>query len=144
MSTQTISEAIKAKRLALGWSQRQLSKAAGLNESAIKNIEAGKSRNPRGDTLSAIAAALGCSLSDFYNDTPGEDNVALGDTEGAPDPAPLPDINKLRTTIIVMERLAGLPQEAAQEKADRIIRLWLGLPLDGRVDTAENLSRKIS
>ena len=58
---------------ARGLSARRLSLDAGLNESAVKAILAGKSRNPRSDTLGAIAGVLGCTVNDL-----------LGAANGAP------------------------------------------------------------
>lgn len=56
---------LKRRRHAAGMSQRQLSEAAGLNDSAVKKIESGGVTHPRMDTLSALAKALGCSVADL-------------------------------------------------------------------------------
>lgn len=44
---------------------RDVSRKAGLGETAVKDILSGKSKRPEFDTLSAIAAEIGCSLGDF-------------------------------------------------------------------------------
>lgn len=49
----------------LGLSARGLSLSAGLNDSAVKNILNGRSVHPRADTLTALARALGCTMSDL-------------------------------------------------------------------------------
>ena len=46
-------------------SQRALSLAAGLNESAVKNILTGKSHHPRHDTVERLAAAAGVSATEL-------------------------------------------------------------------------------
>lgn len=56
----TIGSRIKARREALGWSQRELAKAAGVSTSTIGNLEAGIRHQPR--SLLSIAAALGMSV----------------------------------------------------------------------------------
>ena len=46
-----------------GFNQKSLARAAGLNETAVRDILIGKSKHPRHDTVQKIAGALGCSLS---------------------------------------------------------------------------------
>ena len=50
---------IRELRLKRGWSQSELARRAGVKQSIISYIENGKTKNPRIDTLSAIATALG-------------------------------------------------------------------------------------
>lgn len=52
--------AIRAARLARGWTQRQLAEAAGLSEIAIKRLEGGKNL-PSGESLNRLAQALNVS-----------------------------------------------------------------------------------
>ncbi|CAB4126102.1 LexA SOS-response transcriptional repressors (RecA-mediated autopeptidases) [uncultured Caudovirales phage] len=52
----TISERLKHARKLKGWSQEQLAKAAGVNQSTIGNIESGLRKSPR--ELLAIAACM--------------------------------------------------------------------------------------
>ena len=54
-------EAVLAARARAGWSQKQLSKASGIDQSDISKIERGVA-NPSVSTLSRIAEALGCEL----------------------------------------------------------------------------------
>lgn len=50
---------IRELRLKRGWSQSKLAKKAGVKQSVLSYIENGRTKNPRIDTLTAIAAALG-------------------------------------------------------------------------------------
>lgn len=54
-----LAEAIRREMTARGFNQKSLAEAAGLNVTAVRDILIGKSRSPRGDTISKIAAALG-------------------------------------------------------------------------------------
>lgn len=51
--------------------QSELAKKAGVPQSAISEIEAGK-RIPRTDTLQKIANALGVSVAELLNDEQGQ------------------------------------------------------------------------
>lgn len=46
----------------------QLSVKAGLNESVIRAILSGESKNPSTETMYYISLAFGITLSEFYND----------------------------------------------------------------------------
>lgn len=50
---------LKARMSAAGLNQRSLAVAAGLHEDRVRNILRGRSRNPRADTIDALAMALG-------------------------------------------------------------------------------------
>lgn len=52
-----------------GFNQKSLSLAAGKNETAVRDILE-RARNPRQDTLSALAGALGVSVSELLGDDP--------------------------------------------------------------------------
>jgi len=56
-----IGEKIIKKRKALGLTQNELAKRAGIAQSTLSNIEQGKQR-PQFDTLSAICRVLGLSI----------------------------------------------------------------------------------
>jgi phage repressor protein C with HTH and peptisase S24 domain len=47
---------------AAGYNQRSLARAAGLNDTYIRDIIKGKSPSPRSEDLGKVAAALGCSI----------------------------------------------------------------------------------
>jgi transcriptional regulator with XRE-family HTH domain len=61
-------ENLTARRKEANLSARQLSAKAGLNESAVKDIESGKSRHPREDTIQRLAYALNCSVGDLMGE----------------------------------------------------------------------------
>lgn len=50
---------IKELRLKRGWTQTKLAEKAGIRQGVLSYIESGRTKHPRIDTLSAIAAALG-------------------------------------------------------------------------------------
>lgn len=54
-----IGERIKNRRLDLGLTQNELAEMAGLSQSALQNIEAGKSKSPR--NIGSMARALNCT-----------------------------------------------------------------------------------
>lgn len=47
----------------------QLATRAGLNESVVRAILSGESKNPSTETIYYISVAFGITLSEFYNDT---------------------------------------------------------------------------
>lgn len=47
----------------------QLATKAGLNESVVRAILSGESKNPSTETMFFICVAFGMTLSEFYNDT---------------------------------------------------------------------------
>ena len=53
---------IRELRMKQGLSQNALAKRAGIRQGVLSYIESGKTKHPRIDTLSAIAAALGVSV----------------------------------------------------------------------------------
>ena len=53
---------IRELRLKKGLTQDALAKRAGIPQGVLSYIESGKTKHPRIDTLSAIAAALGVSV----------------------------------------------------------------------------------
>ena len=52
---------IRRRMEAGGFNQKSLARAAGLNETAVRDILIGKSRHPRHDTVQKIAGALDCT-----------------------------------------------------------------------------------
>ena len=59
---------MKAIRERMGITQNALAKATGIPQSVISDIESGKTKNPRIDTLEAIAEALNVTVEDLRND----------------------------------------------------------------------------
>lgn len=53
---------IRHRMEAGAFNQKSLARAAGLNETAVRDILIGKSLHPRHDTVQKIAGALGCSV----------------------------------------------------------------------------------
>ena len=63
----TLAREIERRMAERGLQPTPLSKSLGLNESFLRNILSGKSRNPRADNLGKIAAALGCTVNDLLH-----------------------------------------------------------------------------
>lgn len=64
-----VGENIKMRRKALHLSQMELSRLAGISQSAISDIEnPSVTKLPNIDTITKIAAALGCSLDDLIHE----------------------------------------------------------------------------
>ena len=53
---------LRRRMIKAGYNQKGLARAAGLNETAVRDILKGRSRNPRSDTLEALGHVLGCSI----------------------------------------------------------------------------------
>lgn len=51
--------------LALGMNRKHLSKAAGLNETYVRDLLEGKMRSPRAENLAKLADALDCTIADL-------------------------------------------------------------------------------
>ncbi|MBU8540840.1 LexA family transcriptional regulator [Falsiroseomonas tokyonensis] len=58
-TTDPLREAIREFLAETGMAERELSLKAGINEKAVNQILAGKSRHPRSDTVQALAQAMG-------------------------------------------------------------------------------------
>ncbi|MFP6740511.1 MAG: S24 family peptidase [Alphaproteobacteria bacterium] len=56
---------IRRRMEAGGFNQKSLARAAGLNETAVRDILIGKSQHPRHDTVQKIAGSLECSVIDL-------------------------------------------------------------------------------
>ena len=59
--TGELADEIRRRMKAGGFNQKSLARAAGLNETAVRDILIGKSRHPRHDTIQKIASALDCT-----------------------------------------------------------------------------------
>lgn len=65
MDQGTVAKEVTRRMKALGLNAKSLSKRAGLNETFVRDLSQGKSRNPRADSLDKLATALGCTVSDL-------------------------------------------------------------------------------
>jgi DNA-binding Xre family transcriptional regulator len=82
---------------------RDVSRKAGLGETAVKDILSGKSKRPEFNTLLAIAEEIGCAVQDFTHNTPiGAQRL---------DPRIVPDILRVRYRV-----QAGLWREVEFEE----------------------------
>ena len=64
-----LGEIIRAKRQALGWSQKKLAETAGIEEAQVSKYERGVV-TPLLDTLRDLADAFGIELSELVDDVP--------------------------------------------------------------------------
>jgi transcriptional regulator with XRE-family HTH domain len=60
-----VKDEITRRMRLLGLSPKQLSVAAGLNQSYVADILAGRSHSPRWENLVKISAALGCTIAEL-------------------------------------------------------------------------------
>ena len=58
---------IRELREKKGWSQIELARRSGVTQSAISDIESAKTKNPRIDTMDAIARALNVPIARLIN-----------------------------------------------------------------------------
>ena len=56
---------LRATRERIGLSQYELAKHSGVPQAVISDIESGKTKAPRIDTLQRLAAALHCTVDDL-------------------------------------------------------------------------------
>ena len=63
--TGELADEIRRRMEAGGFNQKSLARAAGLNETAVRDILIGKSRHPRHDTVQKIATALECTATEL-------------------------------------------------------------------------------
>lgn len=75
-----ISERIRSLRKKRKLTQIGLSEISGISQQAISNIESGRNA-PSESTLRMLAAALNCTIDDFYNDKPVKKEIGLSDDE---------------------------------------------------------------
>ena len=68
--TSKLADEIRRRMEAGGFNQKSLARAAGLNETAVRDILIGKSRHPRHDTVQKIATALQCTAASLIE--PGD------------------------------------------------------------------------
>ena len=64
---------VRAKR---GMSQNQLAKLCNVPQSVISDIESGKTKSPRIDTLQAIAIALGVTIDELIGSDEKDNGAA--------------------------------------------------------------------
>ena len=60
---------IRAAQAAKNWTDEQLAEAAGLGRTTVLMVTNGKAEDPKLSTLSAIADALGLSLSEIFEES---------------------------------------------------------------------------
>nr|WP_314075043.1 helix-turn-helix domain-containing protein [uncultured Roseococcus sp.] len=60
-----VAKEVERRMLLLGMQQKHLARAAGLNETYVRDLIKGKSKNPRNDHLARLAEALGCTVADL-------------------------------------------------------------------------------
>ncbi|MBI1214948.1 MAG: helix-turn-helix domain-containing protein [Alphaproteobacteria bacterium] len=80
-----------------GLSQKGLAVKAGLNETAVRDILRGRSKDPQLSTLRALANVLQCNVEDFYRDLP---LPGAGEKPGVRDSIWPPDICAAAETLL--------------------------------------------
>lgn len=87
---------LRALREAKGWSQPDLAKASGVDQSVVSRIESGKSKNPRADSARLLAVALGVAVEALQEPIDGS---APSDVDHLVAPPPAAEVPALRVTI---------------------------------------------
>lgn len=80
METATLADQVKAARSASGMTQFDLSVAAGVSLTVVRNIEQGITKDPRYSTVQALLAAISShdpDASGSAESTPPNDHAAL-------------------------------------------------------------------
>lgn len=67
---------LRARMKTAGLTQKALALKAGLNETAVRDILIGKSRNPQYRTLSALARELGCAVAELTGERGAAESTA--------------------------------------------------------------------
>jgi transcriptional regulator with XRE-family HTH domain len=65
-----VANEIRRRMESLGMSPKALSLKAGLNETYVRDLFSGRSKNPRNAHLHALAVALGCTVLDLMDPRP--------------------------------------------------------------------------
>jgi phage repressor protein C with HTH and peptisase S24 domain len=65
-----VARAVERRMKTLRLTAKSLSKRAGLNETFVRDLLEGRSRNPRADSLEKLAKALDCAVGDLTGDRP--------------------------------------------------------------------------
>lgn len=65
-----VARAVERRMKALGLNPKSLSKKAGLNETFVRDLLEGRSRNPRADSLQKLAKSLDCTVGELTGDRP--------------------------------------------------------------------------
>jgi transcriptional regulator with XRE-family HTH domain len=122
---------VHRRMVALGLNQRKLAQQAGLNETYVRDIITGRSRNPRRDQLERLARALGCSIGDLPSGTLPDDSPSSDAThQPSNDPQSVEPVDPAGI-------LPLYPSEVS------LIRLWRIIPGDVRDEVLELITRRL-
>jgi len=106
--TTPLVEELTRRMAAAKFNQKSLARAAGLNETAVRDILIGKSRHPRHDTVQKLAAALGCAVGELIDPAgarTGADATIAGGVPGGGGAAPGGEV----TAAMFADELAFVP-----------------------------------
>jgi transcriptional regulator with XRE-family HTH domain len=115
-----------------GLSQKGLSVKAGLNETAVRDILRGRSKDPQLSTVRALASVLQCKIEDLYRD-----NLTVSKKHGSAEEAACPEtgtpaarsavlLNEDMVTIEEINMVAAKGMEALRAGRKRhVLRRWL-------------------
>lgn len=116
------------RMVARGMRQRELALRAGLNETYVRDILAGRSRNPRRDQLALLARALDCEIGDLPSGQP-----LSGSSSQEVNRSPSNDPERIEP-VDPSSVLPLYPSEVA------LIRLWRILPPNVRDEVLERIT----
>lgn len=132
MSSSRVGELIRARREALGLSQRELGDLAGIGQNYISRLERGEVGLPQRQTIDALARALNLAPRAFY--------VASGALDGVPAEPPRQDafddlLAAIRVaapqTAAMLEQVRRRESPEAFQAAIRQIAPAVGVTIEG-------------
>ena len=137
----SIGDKIRYYRKEKGWTQKQLGEACGINESNLRKYELGK-QNPKLDTLTKIAEALGVSVYALINTAfnsldafPPMDQQSAG--SGCTDPASVKQMQAYARSLIRPKEAGS--KTLADESLSRAGQLLCSLNPSGQAKALELL-----
>jgi transcriptional regulator with XRE-family HTH domain len=123
---------IERRMKRMGLTQKSLAIKAGLNETAVRDILKGRSKDPQLSTLRALGRILGCTVEDLYKGNAGRAGYGLADRK---QPWPANASGKAKAIaeedapdILFVEELdisaASGPQALLDGRARRVAGTW--------------------
>jgi len=133
----TLADRVREARKSKGWTQAELAKEAGVGQSAIGNIEAGKRSNPQ--TLTAIGAALGRRPKWLLRGEPPEfEDDDSGQTMGK-EPRPKSPKPSVAAALAMLEPLFAPLSVDARKSVAILIEGWIFNPRNNNAELIEAL-----
>ena len=105
-----IARNVRQRMAAKGIGPKALSLKAGLNETYVRDLLKGRSRNPRQGHLRSLALALDCRVSDLTGETEREMLLRLAKSvrrDAEPEPPTVPTRRRTAACVVTVRRMSG-------------------------------------